>query len=358
MSEQHASGWLLLIPVAANIASLAASATLLTWVWCLKAPLARKLMARQLWQLALADLFVCVLNCVWLTLELLHTVFGFASKSSPALEAACIVGMSNNVPGMVSVLIEVHMATATVASLFRFTKALRLLSRILPLAWPAGFSLGAAIVVLSDGYWDPKRGLCNSASLHGEALHVGTLGAALTICTGAYFVSVVMAARQAGVSVETRMWRRARWFVVAGMISWLPFVLFICIFAGPGSMVGAGDDPTFFVAVGFLDSNGLLNAAVYAYQCRYLRRHPTARGREGTSSRHSGLSFCVAFDSEAASCVGFQSLTSSAAPADATNAGDAIHTGESFPEEAASRRGSNPEGELLTFVDEPTASIQ
>lgn len=264
---------MLMVCLVAASVSFVASLTLLLWVWTLSKPLAGKLLARELWHIALADMLTALLLIPWFVVGLLNAYsdFGNDSQSQITMDAICWVSYLNNVPFMTSLFLEVHIALATVFSIFRLSSAISLLSKLLPLVWACGFVIGGIVVWRGHATWDPKgptmTGSCKGLP-EGEMLKICTMIGGLAICTATYMVGIATGARarHIGQAVEGRAWRKAKLFVAAALVAWLPFAIlhFTPVFEEHGVW--------FYSAAALLSANGFFNAAVYSWKSGFVRR--------------------------------------------------------------------------------------
>lgn len=289
------SKWWSLVPLAALLASLAASAVMLFWVQSVEPHLAGKLMTRQLWHLALADLLGSILHMPWTLLEALHLFFDISFGDSTALTELCRISMWYDVAAVVSIFIEVHIALATVASLSHCSAILRELSKTLFLIWPLGFLIGAYVPLTSLIFWDNEKNECKSMRHSGLKPRIMT--AALLICMTTYACGILVSEGNAGSLVQARVWRQARFFVAAAVVSWGPYSFFH--YAYKDGITTARAQIAMYLGFTALLSNGFLNAIVYAHQSRYRPRSAKPLPAEGvelqTWNKALDASYHVAF---------------------------------------------------------------
>lgn len=262
--------WVVVLPLAAGLASLAAAATLLLWLHRLRGA-QEKLMARQLWHLALANLIECGMLIVWFALDLLNFAFGVGRERTEVLDGLCTFSLWNNAAFMTSLLVEVHIAMATAAALYRSHTALRALSCTVAFLWPLGFCMGAIVVFPSGIFWDPEIGSCDTKADAGEQFKAAIITLALCICFVTYIAGFVGAITHGGLSLQARVWGRVKFFLAAAMVSWFPFVLFSYINVG-GLIAGRLGRFDFHFVFTFFMSNGWLNTCVYALESKFIAR--------------------------------------------------------------------------------------
>lgn len=282
MSPLAASDWLSLVPSIAGMNSLAASALLLSWVSALTGRRRQKLLARQLWHLALADVMHYVIGFPWVALRFLNDFAGVGSTRSRALDVCCQVGGAGNVFFMTSVFVEMHIALACFFGMWRLTGAQQVLSMLLPWAWLGGLTVGGAIAVLNGVSWDSTAGTCNTGSDLGLVMLATTTSIVLAICCTAYAATCAFSHRRAGSSVATRISRQTKVFLLAAIFTWCPLMLYVYFsVALRDHLVPAREDfwsmATYHLVYTFFNSNGFLNACAYAHSSRLMRQELVAR---------------------------------------------------------------------------------
>lgn len=299
--------WLDVLPLAVNLLSFFASVRLFLWVHRLTVA-REKLMARQLWHLALADSIESGMLVFWFSLDPLHNIFGIGSEASALLDALCVFGMWNNVAFMTSLLVEVHIALATVAALFRFHNMLRVLSRSVVYLWPPGVVMGVLVAFPSGSFWDTADGACNTSAQAGEEFKSIVMLAALCICFLTYAAGFALVRGSGGLSLQSRIWDRAKFFTLAAMLSWFPFIVYTRVIDKGNSIFGPAGPVAFYITFSLFLSNGFLNALVYALQSRFVsraRKRAAALGarqasqmsQDSRSLNHSNALFHVGFRS-------------------------------------------------------------
>lgn len=286
------------LPLVVDAASLVASVCLFRWVSRRKGHVARKLLTRQLWHLALADIFHAVIISPWFVLAFVGCMVEFPQDALTTLDALCVFSLWNNTMFMASLLLEVQMALATVFAIYRNRRALRVLSFVLPLAWPVGFILGSGVAIRNQGYWDSGLHVCNTHGENGSLQKAGTILLALCICIFSYVASGCRACRSTAGSVQRRIWTKTKFFLAAALVCWGPLMVFTYSnFMDPGHMILNPDNSfQFYLVFSFYLSNGLLNAAVYAWRTKgaVAANATSLPGNETERSRNGSL--VVAFD--------------------------------------------------------------
>lgn len=293
-----------LVSVIVVLISLLASLSLLTWVWRLSKPVSKKLMARQLFHLALADALQSSLISVRFVLELLHTLSVLGSEPEWS-RALCSIGYADRLPLMTSMLVEVHIALATVCCICHWPTALAVLSKTVPLLWVPGCVLGAIVFYEDRVSWDRSVGVCNPLVVGERLLSIVLVGAAV-VCIVAYLAGIAQSWRVAAGPVQDRRRSQAQMFVMAAVLSWLPYVVFAFTQWGRESRLVSDDGSRrnkiwYITSSWFSSLNGLLNAVVYAYKSGSFRR--TLRRQGGNSGnvnvRSTGESLPTVGGSEA-----------------------------------------------------------
>lgn len=252
-------------------------------------------MTRELWHLALADIIDATFEIGHAALRVFWAFQAVGLSSSSRLDFTCQVVTLNGVGFMTSVLIEMHIAAAFLASTYRNMCLLKLLDRCLVLVWPAGFILGICVET-GQWYWDPELGICNYRSTLGEDIKVTVVLVATGFCTVAYVCSCFQT-RNSGGAVQERALRRASLFPLMAVVAWLPLVFYYVV--GPGWTQHSARFDMIWETIAFtlLECNGLLNAIVYAVQTGFSRR--TRRQSPLVSHLNS---FHVAFDINVSVC--------------------------------------------------------
>lgn len=321
-------------PAVASLFSFVASLLLLVWLWRLRESTARRLMARQLWHLAVADLLSSAMLIPWYVFALLQ-----ASGNEHNGALICPFGHANNIPFMTSVFLEVHIALATIATIFHNSRALRALSRSLPFIWALGFIVGGAVVALGEIFLPEDDGvLCDKYDMEGEKLKAVIMAVALVVCIATYAIGMGSVGNRHGGGVAARVWRHANLFIVAALVTWVPFVIFSLWWTFSDNTNGVST--WYYLTRVFLESNGSFNALVYVWRSGFLRRTRSRtmrrpifhNGEESPTGRASG-SFHPAFTSfdEVLAVPSETGAANDAAEAEAA----ALHDGDGDPPKPA-----------------------
>lgn len=263
--------WLCLGPLAAILTSFVASATVLVWLHRLKAA-GKKLMARQLWHLELANFIECGMMIIYAALDPLNLAFGVGSERAVILDKLCQFGMWNNAAFMTSLVLEVHIAMATAAALCRSNTVLRALSRSVAFCFLPGIAMGALVAYPSGSHWDSAVGSCNTSDDVGERFKASVMTLALVACVAAYGVGFVRAWNRSISPVQANIWARAKFFLAAAIVSWFPFLLFTHMNSG-ALVTGEVGRTGHYITDTFFFLNGLLNACVYAARSHIIAGH-------------------------------------------------------------------------------------
>jgi len=213
--------------------------------------------------------------------------------SQHALSIVCRV-CHNNIPFMTSVFTELHIAFAGAFTILRCTSALRVLSRMLPFVWVLGLAVG--VIVEADGKvdWSDDVGGCTPTE-QGSLIKAYVMTAVLASCVALYGIGMTAAFRRQGASVERRTWHKARVFIIAAMVTWVPFVVFSFSpeKAPDQRLYHEKSKHWYHVVSAFLELNGLLNTMVYAWQSGFLRKTQRREGlidQEASPSAHRTIS--------------------------------------------------------------------
>lgn len=298
--------WFPMAPAFACFISTTASLILLCWLCKLNESLARRLIARQLWHLALADVFASGLLFPWFTLAILRagdpTFGGDEDTVNVPLNILCAVCHGNNIPYMTSVFVELHISLSAIATIMRRPEALKALAKYLPSVWVLGTVVGGAVEAFGQARWDGDSGGCQPKA-SGEVIKGVVMALVLVACIVIYVSGMILAARRHGGSVEGRAWRRASVFITAAVVTWVPFVIFsLRPRKHNDNLYDSNSKRWYYVMSVFLESNGILNAVVYAWQSGFLRRNVDRAkficdAQDTTASLPLAVSFNVAFRS-------------------------------------------------------------
>lgn len=257
----------------------------------------QKLMSRQLWHLALADLGVCCfilltdgMSFVGRALQE-QTYLGGTCKFITSLQLACFSASS---------AVEVHLAMSLLATVFRSSFGVRVLGQLLYVPWLVGLVLGALGSYVDEMQFYPHVG-CKRDRANAVFIAVSVLS--FVMCTLSYFACLVFLHRRqcVGYTVEHRVWTRANFYLLAWLICTLPDTVRTMVPTGGPNLL---EDNLILhaVCIVLFNLNGTANTLIYMVQTGYMRRigfrarsHPVSRefARRSPSVRDIG-SFSVA----------------------------------------------------------------
>lgn len=259
--------FIFLVPVYCSVISAVASATLLSWLAAVGEPHRRKLMARQLWHLAVADLLFAVSMIILFVFEFFAGAYGW-SKVSGAWEDGfsgfCVVSnYAISVGVSVSAIIEAHMSLALVAGVYRSDIAMRLLRISLVCAWPFCLVLSIVNMYLLNMSW--AKGICDTKHVHVVYNTVTVVCCLISVTSYVFCLFRVVGAESNGLHVVKKVWSRVHYYLVAWLICILPETL---------RLLARGSDLAYAkeVTESLLALNGAANTIVYVIQSNYVRR--------------------------------------------------------------------------------------
>lgn len=220
-----------------------------------------KLLARQLWHLALADLLGFVLFTVGRYHQFRDVIAATVVDGSTTL---CYIDRAGDIPLFVSAVIEVHIAVAGLLATFRSVGTSKVLRRTLVLTWPIGIALGVVELVILHLNWDEAALHCKKS--RSIMRSVCFLACAVTCCF--LYGIVVYRRRKSSGAVRARAIGYAMIFVAANAITQLPNAIRIFINRAPttteAKIFGS-------ISVALFGLGGLANACVYAVVNRSYR---------------------------------------------------------------------------------------
>jgi len=223
-------------------------------------PHSRRLLVRQLWHLALADILG------FLPLLVFDTIDVFANASGKIHQDAewCLLVHSQDFGIIVSSLVESHMSLATFFVVFGWTRALHVLTRMLIFVWPLGalmFALDARLglgpdflFLLRPATYEncPWRDLSESPYVHnlGNAVIFSSV-----LCCFCAYLACTLAMRTASLAARRRVGSLFLLSCLGNIVSY--GCLAIKVFAGKHSDLQQHLETLLF----FL--NGFVNLCVY-----------------------------------------------------------------------------------------------
>lgn len=176
------------------------------------------------------------------------TSSGFMHAYCWAIQFVGAIGMGT------SALVEAHMSLSFLASLCRSIRMLDILGKVLPLTWPVGILFGIWVAQETQSSWSGNLDKC-MAKPDDIPLMLEEVSC-LIIAGTAYLVSfMVVRSRAVGYSVQSKVWRRGRAYLLAWFVSILPDIIRVM-----------GFRPRWFeiLALSLVALNGLSNTLVYA----------------------------------------------------------------------------------------------
>lgn len=263
-----------LLPFTASCASGVTSAYLLYFLNRLPPFRRAKLLSRQLTHLAAADLLYSLVQVfswglnIGMAADWMHG--GMPNALKPHFCDAEI--FVSQVGGEASLIIECHLALTFVASIFKSTCALRLLSRCLPFVWVVAAVLAVASPAIVQPFWDEKRGTSCSRTNKDWISFVSIL-TVFVVCLVCYVMSTWHVIFTAGAAVRGSVGSRARTYLLAAVLACTPLALYEVT---PESFLRRQDHARlqhvwFVIAYLAYDLNGLVHFSIYALQCRRAR---------------------------------------------------------------------------------------
>lgn len=257
--------------------SVCASVCILFWLSRITRGHRHKLMARQLWHLALADLcgsFVIASGAV-LTLVL---VWSELQLSRPLQHSACLYVSLQNIFAMTSILVEIHIALTTALAIRRCNRFVAALSGALTFLWPLGFAVGMCVVIMDRDGWDDSIGACSYSRNYGEYLKSGVLILGVIICGSTYIYAALLSVSMdysSNMAATVRLWSRAKYYTLMSLIANGPFCAWNLLeHFGFWSQTPLSSISTaaWYVSIAVFNLHGLFNTVVYAAHCRYVRQ--------------------------------------------------------------------------------------
>lgn len=243
---------------------------------------ARKLLLRQMWHLALADILMSIggvpLN--------VGQLWQWSSDRGPEIcrfLQDVIYPALNGWGLFASVLFEMHIALGFTMGLFRWSRAFRCLERALPWVWPLSLALSVLDTLTSSVYFDEAAGVCRPQLATPiqvmRPVQVGVvilMSAANCVC---YLALVCFSGLRAGpASVEVRVWRQCSSFTLVFMLTWGPWLFTGHFVEASWAFGSSGDEGGWaYISGTCLGLNGALNCITYAGMSRYVRQIRTRR---------------------------------------------------------------------------------
>jgi len=255
--------WIIALHLACCLASVTASAWLLVKTSVLKRTCNRFLLARELWHLALANTVAfCIIGSNKIYELLGHLDLAKLPAGSPLREILCVTWHSGNTGAIISTLVELHIALASVLVIFRCTLTLKYLAWTLPIVWPLGVALGAV-----DAYYMFSNSHGDMAHCHADR-DVANLSRVLFPSAVFCFLVYVIGTFKLLGSTHHRALKRALLFLLANVITVGPISVYGIFIDWHSTLPHSRDR---FSDVSFLLA-GLVNSAVYFFLSHRVRR--------------------------------------------------------------------------------------
>lgn len=262
--------------LAALIASCLASAYLIG-VFRKLAPTSRKkLLARQLLHLAVADLIFSVAEIQTAILDFaVASAFRTGRKEGSEdglLYGVCKANSASNEFGRAAALsLECHLALAFAASTFRSARGLDALSRVLPFVWLFALLWAFLSSFMADDFWQgTDQGACGSRGPRWSILVL--VPATFAMCLICYAWSVCRAYGAAEIR-QNSVWYRVQGYLIVAVLFTAPYALYNAEAALKDNVAHEqASDIALHVTGTLYNLSGLLNAMVYLLLSRHARR--------------------------------------------------------------------------------------
>lgn len=269
-----ASPALILAADVAPLVSVCVSGLASTYVMhrlCRLSPLhRRRLLVRQLWNLALADLVYCVFTTLELALEI--SVFQgvrFRNLSLSTKNNLC-AGLlwAYAVGAEAAILFECHLALTFLASIFARVRMLRVLSTGLLVTWPLAFLLAALEAMESQNRWAGVDRPYACVGVKKDNVLIVMVCICVLVALACYVLSSIRV-QTAGEAVQIAVWRRARSFLLVVLVTMGPTMVYMLDVQVTLRLSPVWSNLMFLVASSLFNLSGLFNFVVYALQSRY-----------------------------------------------------------------------------------------
>jgi hypothetical protein len=226
-----------------------------------------RLMGRQLWHLAAADVCFGTLTFMLFIFNIMSSrgVAILTSRSS-RLDAFCVaVSWGYSVGFDTSMAVEAHLAVAFAAALFRCTAFLSILRRLLCLVWPIGIALATVETLNDKTFW--RHGCANE---NRDLVGVSAVSASVLICIISYFCSLLRVAT-AGPVIRDRVLYRSQLFILVWIVCLVPNIV---------RVVRGISNPWYsLVSLHLFNLRGLFSTLLYFVQSHYVQRMRLRRQR-------------------------------------------------------------------------------
>lgn len=223
-----------------------------------------KLVNRQLWHIAIADLWFALFTLPFFIIAGV-TYAGVtmgAEVGIGGLSVCKALGILYGIGIKTSIIVEAHMALYFVAAVYRLQKVLTRLAQSLPWTWLLAAILCAAEMFTGEityGMHTDHGYVCAPTS-HQGFIFILTISISFCACL---ICGIICGFRvqASGEAVQARIWRRARYYPLVALVTFGPELL---------AMTGAlpRTDVTVLISQTLLCLNGAFNTAVYVLQSR------------------------------------------------------------------------------------------
>lgn len=261
--------------------SSAASICLLCWLGSAQPKHKNKLMGRQLWHMAVADLAFGVFASMTFAMELLalykvQLPFGMSNLNGICRSSAWAYSLGIET----SALIETHLAVSLAASVYRCPRMLKYLRLGLVLVWPLGGAAAFLEVYDDDIRWFDDHGCKRS---NPDFVFISSQVTFVVISLASYIICLVRMCGSSSRAVHDRVLGRVHYYLLAWFICCGPDLIRI---SSPSNVMQAL--PGFHcLALVLFNLNGFFNTLVYACHSRYIRRMVKRSARGPITSRPS-----------------------------------------------------------------------
>jgi len=258
--------WAFLSALLCGVASCVASSCLLCWLHHIRHANHRKLMWRQLKQLAAADILFNCFVIADLAVDALSTrgLPFFTTRTSSLVSVCQAVSLVYSTGVYTSLAVEMHLAVCSAAAIFRWTSLLRALRASLACAWPLGLALAVLDVCLVGVTWRFERGCISEGP---DIISVVSVLVCVLVSLASYIGSLARACA-AGRVVRHRIWHRTQYYLLVVIICCVPNLIRIWTVDN----VFNRNPSLHLLALTLFNLKGLANTLVYAVQSHYIRR--------------------------------------------------------------------------------------
>lgn len=241
---------------------------------------------RQLWHLAVADLASSLSVSVYLSVPLLLSGGYLPTSASRSKDVCCVASSFLALSSFfASSAVEVHLSMSLLAGLCRSVRVLKVLFHGLPCVWPIGLLLGTMHLYVVGVFRVSEDEWCSPTR---DTVFVVSEILCLLVCAFCYFACFlrVRVAQDVGLSVQRKVWARARLYLVAWFFCTCPLVVATMWFPSATALT--------FVSMSISNLNGVANFIVYVCLSKFSQRlGMRSRMRPITSQDGQPFSFHV-----------------------------------------------------------------